>query len=75
MGAVDMALWDIRGKALDLPVYQLLGGPVKESIVPYASLLPTGRTVAEYRASLVAKTIELNGEALERYEVDPEESR
>ncbi|HEY8747297.1 MAG TPA: mandelate racemase/muconate lactonizing enzyme family protein [Tepidisphaeraceae bacterium] len=26
LGALDMALWDIKGKALDVPVYELLGG-------------------------------------------------
>jgi L-alanine-DL-glutamate epimerase-like enolase superfamily enzyme len=54
MGAIDMALWDIKGKALGLPVYKLLGGAVKESITPYASLQPSGRTVKEYGDSLVA---------------------
>ena len=58
MGAIDMALWDIKGKALGLPIYQLLGGAVKEEIVPYASLLPTGRTLAEYRQSLLAKLLQ-----------------
>ena len=55
MGAIDMALWDIRGQALDEPIYQLLGGPVKEHITPYASLLPAGRSVEECRDSLVQK--------------------
>jgi L-alanine-DL-glutamate epimerase-like enolase superfamily enzyme len=55
LGAIDMALWDIRGKALGLPIYQLLGGAVKEQIIPYASLLPTGRTLAEYKRSLIDK--------------------
>jgi L-alanine-DL-glutamate epimerase-like enolase superfamily enzyme len=58
MGALDMALWDIRGKALGLPVYQLLGGAAKPSITPYASLLPTGETLEEYRTSLVAKALD-----------------
>ena len=57
MGAIDMALWDIRGKALGQPIHQLLGGAVKETITPYASLLPTGRTVAEYAESLVGKVV------------------
>jgi len=55
LGAIDMALWDIKGKALSVPIYALLGGAVKEAMTPYASLLPTGRTLAEYRASLIAK--------------------
>lgn len=55
MGALDMALWDIRGKALGVPCWQLLGGARKPHITPYASLLPTGRTLKDYRDSLVQK--------------------
>src|SRR6266849_2218494 len=58
IGALDMALWDIRGKALGLPCWQLLGGARKTHIRPYASLLPAGHTVKEYRESLVAKARE-----------------
>jgi galactonate dehydratase len=46
IGAVDTALWDIRGKALGLPIYQLLGGPVRESIALYTHF-PLGATPQE----------------------------
>ncbi|MFW6189505.1 MAG: mandelate racemase/muconate lactonizing enzyme family protein [Planctomycetota bacterium] len=37
MSAVDEALWDIRGRALGVPVWQLLGGPCHESLRVYAN--------------------------------------
>ena len=37
ISAVDSALWDLKGKLLGLPVYELLGGPQKEKIFCYAS--------------------------------------
>ena len=33
--AIDIALWDIRGKQLDQPIYMLLGGPVRDRIGLY----------------------------------------
>lgn len=39
ISALDCALWDLRGKWLDTPVYRLLGGPVRDSIPAYASAL------------------------------------
>ncbi len=47
IGAVDLALWDIAGKALGRPVYELLGGPRRDYIVPYASVHPPLGTLAE----------------------------
>ncbi|MFN3973946.1 MAG: mandelate racemase/muconate lactonizing enzyme family protein [Dehalococcoidia bacterium] len=35
ISAIDIALWDIKGKALGLPVYKLLGGPVRDKVVCY----------------------------------------
>jgi galactonate dehydratase len=35
VSAIDIALWDIRGKVLDLPIYELLGGAVRDDIALY----------------------------------------
>lgn len=39
ISAIDCALWDIKGKYFNCPVYQLLGGPINFEITCYASLL------------------------------------
>lgn len=39
MSAIDIALWDIKGKALGVPVWQLLGGRTNKRIRAYASQL------------------------------------
>ena len=36
ISAIDIALWDIKGKSVDKPVYKLLGGPVRNKVVSYA---------------------------------------
>ena len=38
LSAVDQALWDIAGKALDVPVWRLLGGRRRERVRAYANL-------------------------------------
>jgi L-alanine-DL-glutamate epimerase-like enolase superfamily enzyme len=37
MSAIDIALWDVKGKALGVPVYQLLGGKTNDRLRCYAS--------------------------------------
>jgi len=45
LSAVDVALWDLKAKALGVPLYELLGGKVRERVVCYAHV--RGRTTAE----------------------------
>jgi L-alanine-DL-glutamate epimerase-like enolase superfamily enzyme len=40
LGAIDVALWDICGKAAGVPAWRLLGERAHERLRPYASLLP-----------------------------------
>ena len=39
ISAVDVALWDLRGRAFGQPVYRLLGGPTRPQMPAYASML------------------------------------
>ena len=53
LGAVEMALWDLKGKVLGKPVHALLGDSPRDKVLPYASLQPNGRSFEAYRDSLV----------------------
>src|SRR4051812_30246509 len=55
IGAVDMALWDIKGKALKTPVYNLLGGKSRTGVMVYTHA--NGRD-AEETSDQVAKYVE-----------------
>lgn len=57
IGALDMALWDLRGKIEDKPCWQLLGGAVNPTITPYASLLPDGDDIETYTRVLVERAV------------------
>ena len=45
ISGIDQALWDIKGRALGVPVFELLGGKVRDRIRVYQS--PSGETPAE----------------------------
>ena len=42
MSGIEQALWDIKGKALGVPVYELLGGAVKDKLRMYAWIMAEG---------------------------------
>ena len=59
LGAIETALWDLAGKALNVPVYQLLGGKFRDRIrvycdtALYQARLPTPENFAEVAANAV----------------------
>jgi galactonate dehydratase len=69
LSAIDQALWDIKGKASGLPVYDLLGGRCRD-VVPLYANGPRGSTPEEYAASAV-DLVELGYRAMKVCPVEP----
>ena len=70
LSGIDIALWDIKGKDLGVPIYQLLGGPVRETVSAYGNYWFLGatkddyaRTVDDY-ARAAARAVEEGWDAL-----------
>ncbi len=47
LGALDVALWDLKAKALGVPLYQLLGGATREHVECYATGFPSKGSLRE----------------------------
>jgi L-alanine-DL-glutamate epimerase-like enolase superfamily enzyme len=47
LGALDMALWDLKAKALGVPLYQMFGGPSREHVECYATGFPSKGSLKE----------------------------
>jgi L-rhamnonate dehydratase len=70
ISAVDNALWDLKGKLLKRPVYELLGGPQKERVPVYAS-----NTMLDYgTAEAIAWYLELGFRAVKLFLREPPEA-
>ena len=65
ISAIDLALWDLKGKLLDAPVYQLLGGPSRPKIRAYASML--GYSIESELATQRAREVAEQGYAATKW--------
>ncbi|NVL91862.1 MAG: mandelate racemase/muconate lactonizing enzyme family protein [Desulfobacterales bacterium] len=57
LSAIDIALWDIKGKALGLPVYKLLGGAYRNKAHVYATGLYQPQNVPSIEDALVEEAL------------------
>ena len=67
LGALDLALWDIKGKALGVPVHELIGGLTRDHVPCYATGFPRhGNLVETARACM-----EVGFRAFREHLIDP----
>lgn len=57
IAGIDQALWDIKGKALGVPVYELLGGLVRDRMKTYAGSAATARARSSSRSPTTARWV------------------
>jgi galactonate dehydratase len=67
-GAIDLALWDIKGKALGVPVYELLGGLARNHVECYSTGFPNQGTLRDTARAC----IEFGFRAFRFHGADPE---
>jgi L-alanine-DL-glutamate epimerase-like enolase superfamily enzyme len=69
LGALDCALWDIKGKALNTPIYQLLGGRARDHIECYQTL---GTLSLKEAREAARKAMQRGFRAVRFHGIDPE---
>ena len=67
LSAIDHALWDIKGKALGVPVYSLLGGPIETDLEVYANGWWLGCNSGSEFAEAGLRTVERGYRGLKLY--------
>ena len=83
LSGIDIALWDIKGKALGAPVYKLLGGPIRDKIRVYANGWYTNPGTPEQNAEEALRVVEMGYTAMKfdpfgqhnYYTISPEEAQ
>ena len=64
LSGVEQALWDIKGKELAVPVYELLGGKLRGSVRAYANAWAFQQSVTEHSSDDTPETIARAAEAM-----------
>jgi galactonate dehydratase len=72
LGALDIALWDLEGKRLGVPVYRLLGGPYRTQLQVYSSHWLTGATTPEQAKTGAQEAVRRGFRAFKWSPFDPE---
>ena len=67
IGAIETALWDIKGKALGVPVYEMLGGMIRDSARVYANGWSFRCVELDDLARAAEKAVEAGYDALKFY--------
>lgn len=67
LSAIELALWDIKGKRLGAPVYELLGGRMRDSLPVYANGWWRGCDSPQDYATAAAAAVERGNRALKFY--------
>lgn len=71
IGAVDVALWDLRGKIEGKPIWKLLGGALQPHVVPYASILPRGPVGQSALEDTTERMLQVRGEGFRAAKIEP----
>jgi L-alanine-DL-glutamate epimerase-like enolase superfamily enzyme len=71
LGAIDVALWDLRGKIERKPVWKLLGGALRDHVTPYASILPSGSLGPEVFEDTTRRMTQVREEGFTAAKVEP----
>jgi len=83
LSGIDIALWDLKGKILNRPIYELLGGPMLNQIRVYANGWYTGSGTPDQMAGWARTVVEKGFDAMKfdpfgtksHYTITPEEAQ